>query len=139
MTHSLYLTHQIGVDIDPSLIPKGNEAYKRVGNALHSADANEKLNALLQAQLTNFTNARDYAASLRKGLIACFVILLISSIFLLVLNKLNKIYPKMFFAIGRNRDVYERYQSQRQIWVVAIVIGFLINVIAGLIVTYATR
>jgi hypothetical protein len=45
----------------------------------------------------------------------------------------------MFFAIGRNRDVYERYQSQRQIWVVAIVIGFLINVIAGLIVTYATR
>ena len=54
-----FYANNVGVDIDPNIIPKGNEYYIQVENALKSDDISEKINILLLAQLKSFTNVQD--------------------------------------------------------------------------------
>jgi len=129
----------VGVNIDPSLIPRGNEPFKRVADALKSNDTNEKLNALLVAQLRGFANVRDVLAVVKAIIFSLLVALAVAILVLAASRVLEGLYPKAFFLFGHNVREFQRLQTRRQVWAVAVVIGFLVNVAAGIVVAFTTK
>jgi hypothetical protein len=130
---------RIGVNIDPSLLPRGNEYLQNIARAIKSNDTNEKLNALLLANLTGFTNVSDVLTSLRVAIrtlvagIACVLVLLGA-------RKVGRgLYPRSFFLFGRNRKIYTALHGKRQMWGIAVIVGFIVNVAAGIAVVILTR
>lgn len=130
---------RVGVDIDPGLIPRGNEYLQKAADALKSNDVNTKLNALLLAQLSGFENVSDVLARTRRSIIIYLAGIFVIATLLLVRKLLERLYPRAFFLFGQNRRSYSSLQSKRQIWGVAIVIGFLVNVAAGLAIAIMMR
>ncbi|MGA8501491.1 MAG: hypothetical protein WB683_08095 [Candidatus Sulfotelmatobacter sp.] len=59
---------------------------------------------------------------------------------LLVSRKIGeRLYPRSFYLFGRNHRVYSSLQSKRQLWGIAIAVGFLVNVAAGVAVAVMMR
>lgn len=130
---------RIGVNIDPSLIPKGNEHLQKVADALKSTDLLQKLDALLLADLAGFQNVRDVLATIRREIVLLLSGVVVIAALLFARRLLKRLYPQCFFLFGQNRKVFASLQTKRQIWGVAIVIGFVVNVVAGILVAVAMR
>lgn len=129
----------VGVNVDPNLVPKGNEYYQRITAAIKSNDSNEKLNALLLIQLTHFTNVSDVLLVLRK-LISYLLFAIASMLVLLFSRQIGEtLYPASFYLFGRNHKRYSSLQSRRQMWGMSVVVGFAVNIAAGLLVAIALR
>jgi hypothetical protein len=130
---------KIGVNIDPSLIPRGNEHLQKVADALKSTDINQKLNALLLAQLGGFQNVRDVLANTRRNIIVELSGILTLTALLFARKILGRLYPAAFFLFGHNQKIYSSLQTKRQVWGVAVLVGFIVNVAAGLAVALLLR
>lgn len=130
---------EFGVNIDPSLIPRGEEISRRVADAIKSGDINQKLNVLLTAQLKGFTNVADVLNLTRRSIVLCIAIIVMLLVVLLVRHFLERLYPRFFVLFGHNERVMNRLQTRRQIWGIAIVVGFLVNIAAGIVVAVMMR
>ena len=125
---------RVGVNVDPSVIPPGETIANRVDEAIKSNDVNQKINVLLSAQLKGFANIRDILALQRRILAWLLIALAVTSIGLLILKYFARLYPKAFFLFGKSERTWTQLQRRREIWGGAIMIGFFINIIAGLVV-----
>lgn len=126
---------QVGVNIDPSVIPNGNEYYYQVEKAIKSEDINDKLNVLLIAQLKSFINVQNILQRQQQ----LNTILLISLAILLVLYFLSKyvsnLYPPAIFDFEPQRQTLTEIYHKRDIFWVSVIIGFIVNIVAGLLIT----
>ncbi|MDQ3820819.1 MAG: hypothetical protein M3362_24465 [Acidobacteriota bacterium] len=129
---------KVGVNIDPSVIPSGNTYFKEVEAALKSADISKKLNVLLVAQLRDFSNVQDVLILHRRLIIFSVIALSIAAVFILILRAIIRLYPLSFFAFGRQKEVLLRLHRKREIWGIAVILGFVVNVVAGLVVALIT-
>jgi hypothetical protein len=136
LANAVFYVHatRVGVNIDPTLIPRGNEYFRKIADALKSNDSNQKLNALLLSQLTGFTNVSDFLIGLRVGIFALAGMTVVALILMGSRKVGERLYPRSFYVFGRNANVYASLQGKRQMWGVAIVIGFVVNVVAGVTV-----
>lgn len=123
----------VGVNVDPSVIPSGNTYFQTVEEALKSDDPNKKLNVLLIGQFRNFTNVRDILSQQEKYIAFCLIGLAIATVLALVLRAISRLYPPSFFEFGDQKSVLIRLNRKREIWGITIIIGFVVNVIAGLV------
>jgi hypothetical protein len=131
---------RVGVNVDdPTVIPVGNEYLRRAALALKSHDVNVKLDALLSAQLAGFTNVRDYLASDYRQIVRALIGIAVCVIVLLGFKQMIKLYPKSLFLFGGETRKLEHLQNQRQIWGICIVLAFIANVLAGLVVAVLTK
>lgn len=144
MTSSLLLINiflllraqNIGVDIDPTLLYQGNEYFLDVEEALNSDSLTNKLNVLLKGQLKSFVNAQEFINLRQRYIRGTLLTLVISSTVLAVLSQLKRIYPWSLFLMGVNRDKLSKLQKRRDIWNYGIIFAFVINIIAGIVVTF---
>ena len=125
----------VGVDIDPKYIPEGNKYYQDVDSALKSTDVNDKVDTLLRGHLVSFSNVSSVLSRLRGYLIQCIIGLGISVLMLFAIRYLIRLYPLAFFAIGRQQKVLEKLRRRRDLFVMGIIVAFVVNVVAGVVVT----
>jgi hypothetical protein len=130
---------KVGVNIDPQLIPSGNSYFQEVEAAIKSDDASRKLNVLLLSQLRGFTNVQDILRRKEQIVVFLLTALVITLIFLWGLISVTRIYPASFFAFGDQKKILVKLHRKRDIWAVAVVIGLIVNVLAGIIVALVAR
>ena len=128
-----------GVNIDPALIPRGYESARRIAEALKSPDITKKLDALLQSQLHGFTNISVVLLFMNRLLLICIILLIVLSVFTGICKVFEGLYPRCFFLFGHNEKMWKRLETKRQVWGIAVVIGFIINIAAGAVVALVTR
>jgi hypothetical protein len=126
----------VGVNIDPSLIPSGNTYFQEVEQALKSDSLSRKLDVLLMAQLRSFRNVQDVLDLLEGLIVFSLIALSIIAVSMLLLRVIARLYPLSFFAFGHQREVLSKLQHKREIWGVAVLLAFIVNVIAGLLITF---
>lgn len=130
---------QIGVNIDPKLVPKGNSYYQEVDKAIKSEDINYKLDTLLKARLIGFVNVDNYLNDKRKSIITDMICTGLALAMLIICWALRKVYPRAFFSFGSQVQVLAKHQRSREIWGVAVFVAFAVNIVAGFIVAFMTK
>lgn len=128
-----------GVNIDPQMIPSGNSYFQEVEAAIRSGDISRKINALLLAQLRSFTNVQDILRRQEQLVVGSLMVLAITLVLLWVLRSVTRIYPLSFFAFGSRERVLAELHRKREVWAVAVVIGLIVNVLAGIMVALFAR
>ncbi len=129
-----FYAQQVGVNIDSSLIPNGNEYARQVEQAIKSNDVLEKLDVLLLAQLRGFSNV-DNVLQRQQNMSAVFLVLLAITTGLYFLSRfIVKLYPLTFFEFEPQKKALSEIYRKRDIVWVGVVIGFVVNVIAGLVI-----
>lgn len=128
----------VGVNIDPNYLIRGNEYFKEVVDAIKSDSLNLKFDVLLKGQLRHFDNISNIKIRTQNFLKYSLIVLVISSIILLILQAIKKLYPVSFISIGTNAKKLIKMEKQREIWIVGIVIAFIINLISGIIIVFIT-
>jgi hypothetical protein len=129
-----------GVNIEPSvvaLIPQGMSYYAEVAAAVQSTDNTRKLNALLLGQLHGFTNVDLVLRQTQRLIVLSTIVLIIGSALLLLHRKFEALFPRAFFALGRHIATYSKLEKDRDFWVVAVSVGFMINLVAGIVLAIA--
>lgn len=126
---------KVGVDVDPNLIPQGNERFKQLAEAIKSTETNKKLDALLASQFTGFQNVTDFLADLRRVIVAVVAILVALSFVLIARRVLRRLYPPCYFSFGRNERELQRLRTKRQFWGATIFVALLVNLVAGILVS----
>jgi hypothetical protein len=124
------------VNVDPALVLSEDEYYKQLAFAIKSTSANDKLNVLLRSQVKGFKDAAPILAALQRGLFACSAALIILFIIAFIRRAVARTYPVAFFALGAGKPRLERLRRSREIWTVVIVLGFVINIVAGVVVAF---
>jgi hypothetical protein len=76
---------------------------------------------------------------LRVGILALAAIIALALILLGGRKVGERLYPQSFYLFGRNLNVYASLRGKRQMWGVAIVIGFIVNVVAGVTVALVLK
>ncbi len=131
------LAWNVAVDIDPELAGSGNEYFIEVEHAIKSGDIANKLDVLLKGQLRSFTNRSTILDRTQRDIVVAVVILVIIGILIGFLRVATRLHPRSYFAIGRNAKVFEKLQRRRDIFLVGIVIAFVVNLIAGIVLALA--
>jgi hypothetical protein len=129
--------HMVGVNIDSSHILSDNVTITRIDEAIKSNDPNKKLDALLMAQITQmgFVNLSDFLRDERRFIIDLLIAIVVLSLVVLSLRWLRSLYPRAFFLFGGSQiRTWAKLQKRREILVTAIIIGFIINLLAGVMV-----
>ncbi len=124
----------VGVDVSPDLISPGMTYFQRVEEAIHSQDLSEKLDVLLLSQYRGFMNVTDFLQLLRSLMIACLLIVLILGSAAWISRHLKRYFPPSFFAIGHQKEQLVRIEKKRELWIAGIIVGFVVNIIAGILV-----
>ena len=132
---------RVGVNVDPSIIPSGNAYFQDVERAIKSNDTNTKLNVLLEGQVwaSGFENIRDILQRTKWKIALASLILVVLLILSFIRWRIVRLYPITFFAFGHHKQVLRRLQRKREIWLTAIIIAFIVNVIAGFVVALSTK
>lgn len=130
----LFYARSVGVNIDPSLIPSGNTYFQQLEEVLNSGDTNDKLDILLVAQLRNFSNVEEIIIRQERFISILVFSIIVLLIIYICLRLISNLYPRSFFAVGKNVQVLADMKRKREIWGVAIIIGFIVNVVAGLLI-----
>lgn len=125
----------VGVNIDPTIIPSGNEYFQQVEDAIRSDDLAQKIDVLLLAELKGFKNVQDILIRQQKLITYSLIILIITAILYLLLDFVRKLYPPGFFAFTFQQTKLADLNRKREIVWVGVVIGFLVNIIAGFMIT----
>jgi hypothetical protein len=132
----LYYIHalNVGVDVDPKVIPEGNQYFQEIESVLQSGTDSEKIDAILRSQFLHFTNVSSVLDTCRLWLMWSLagVGLSIGGIFLI--RSIRRLYPKAFFAFGPSVQLLQQLVRRREVFSVGIVIAFIINIIAGIVV-----
>lgn len=127
-----------GVDIDPSILPSGNAYFAQVEQAIKSEDLTNKLNVLLMGHLRYFTNVSDILTVQGKMMFYTLITISITLVILSLHWVINRLYPLSFFSFGYKKNELSSLYRKRDFWGIAVVIGFIINIVAGLIITVIT-
>jgi hypothetical protein len=130
---------RVGINIDPALIPNGNQYFAQVADALKSNDTNKKLDILLRAQLRYFTNVKDVLIETRHNIFIELFIIFFLIVLVIVRKIIVRLYPRSFFLFGHNEKVFQVLQTKRQVWGIAIGVAFVVNLAAGLLVAIMTK
>ncbi len=125
---------QVGVDVDPNVLPAGTVYYQRVEAAIQSDDLGEKLDVLLMGNLRGFMNVSDFFRIMRAIIVACLLAILILGAAIWISRHLKRYYPLSFFATGHQQEVLTRIEKKRDLWVTGIIIGFIVNITAGILI-----
>jgi hypothetical protein len=131
-----FLAQSIGVNVDPSIIPPGNTYFRQVEEALKTQDINKKLDTLLIGQLRGFTNASDFISQQQKTMTFLLAGIAVSAILLFILNRIQKLYPRSFFALGRQKEKFAKMERQREVWGIGIIVAFIINIVSGILLSF---
>jgi len=126
--------HFVGVSVDPKLIPEGMSYYREVEKAINSSDLGEKLNVLLKGHYERFINVTDFLIKYRVRIGYGVTVLAILFVASWVSRRLVRYYPRAFFALGAEVERYKKLEKGRELWVVAVIIGFIVNVAAAVAV-----
>lgn len=125
---------KVGVDVDPNVLPGGTAYAQRIEAAIQSDDLSEKLNVLLMGNLRGFINVSDFFQITRAIIVACLLAILILGAAVWISRHLRRYYPQSFFATGHQQEVLTRIEKKRDLWVTGIIIGFIVNIIAGILI-----
>jgi len=125
---------RMGVNVDPSIIPSGNTYFQEVEETIRSEDIARKLDTLLIAQLRGFTNVQDILLRQERLIFFSLVAVAITIALVAVFRAVVRLYPLSFFAFASQEKVLADLHRKREIWGVAIIISFIVNLVAGLIV-----
>lgn len=129
----------VGVNINPSVIPNGNEYFKQVEHALQSDDLSEKLNVLLTSQLKGFANVQDILQRTQTFSVFLLISLTIVVILFFLFKFIKKLYPLAFFEFEANKKVLSDIYRKRDIVWVGVILGFAVNIIAGLAIAFLEK
>jgi hypothetical protein len=127
---------KVGVNIDPTFIPSGNEYFQEVEQAIRSDDIARKLDVLLLSQLKGFTNVQDVLQRQQTLIIFTLIVLAIAVVLYFLARFVENLYPTAFFEFEPQKKILVDIQRKRDIVWAGIVIGFIVNVIAGLIIAF---
>ncbi|HEV7680766.1 MAG TPA: hypothetical protein VGO68_01490, partial [Pyrinomonadaceae bacterium] len=130
---------KVGVNVDPAIIPSGYSYYQDVERAIKSNDTNTKLNVLLQGQVQGFENIRDILDATKWRIAFLSIALIIVAALNLIRRGIVRLYPLSCFAFGHQKQVLARLQRKRELWFIVIALGFVVNVVAGLLVTISVK
>jgi hypothetical protein len=128
---------KVGVDVDPKLLYDDNTYYQDVERAIKSESTDEKLNILLRGELKNFRNVTVVIGQIKRQIAVLSIALLLIAAGLLAIRSISSAYPRSFFAIGHGVERLRKLERKREIWIVGVVIAFIINLAAGLLVAFA--
>lgn len=134
---SVYLIYakNVGVDIsNVDIIPSGNEYYKNVEYAIKSDDIKTKLDTLLVGKLTGFSNVSDVISRISNYIKYSAIAAVVCFICLIIMAKISKLYPLSFFEFGSRIEELKKITRKREIWGTAVIMGFLVNISAGLLI-----
>jgi hypothetical protein len=120
--------------VNPSILPAGTAYYQRVEAAIQSDDLGEKLDVLLMGNFRGFMNVSDFFRIMRAIIVACLLAILILGAAAWISRHLKRYYPLSFFATGHQQEVLTRIEKKRDLWVTGIIIGFIVNIIAGILI-----
>lgn len=125
---------KVGVDVSSDLISPGMTYYQSVEAAIRSQDLTEKLNVLLLGNFRGFMNVTDVLRLLRNLMVACVLAVLILGTAAWISRHLKHYFPPSFFAIGHQKEMLVRIEKKRELWIAGIIVGFIVNIIAGILV-----
>lgn len=130
---------QVGVNINPSVIPRGNAYYKQVEEAIRSPDLSTKIDVLLAGQLQGFINVDDVLRRQESLIVLCLIAIGLAGSFLLIRRWVVRLYPLSFFAFDTQKPRLAKLQRKREILGVAVILGFIVNLVAGLLIAFLTN
>lgn len=134
---SLYMFYAKGVGVDISdarLVPEGNAYYQEVENAIKGGDVTKKLDTLLMAQLKGFSNVTDIIARTSVQIKYVSIATIIVLILFLAVKNISNLYPLAYFELGDGISNLIKIKRKREIWGVVVILGFIVNITAGLLV-----
>lgn len=129
----------VGVDVDPKVMPDGNKYFQEIETVLKSGTDSEKIDTILRGQFLRFTNVSSVLDRCRQNMIWSLVILGLGVASIFLIRWVRLLYPKTFFAFGPSVQKLQRTVRGREVLSVGIVIAFIVNVIAGIAVTVLSR
>jgi hypothetical protein len=137
LVYSLYylIALEKGVNLDTKILPNQNTYYQDLETAIKSDSTNLKLDFLLKSNLKDFTNAtiviQDTKTLLKRLLIIEFALIFIY----LIIKILSYYFSLTFFSLNKHHlKKYQQIEKKRDIWLVSIIIGFIINILASIFV-----
>ena len=134
---SLYIFYAkgVGVDIsDAQLVPQGNNYYQEVENAIKDGDITKKLDTLLIAQLKGFANVTDIITNTLVQIKYVSIVTTIVLILFLAVKNISNLYPLAYFEFGDFINDLIKIKRKREIWGVVVILGFIVNITAGMLV-----
>jgi hypothetical protein len=129
----------VGVDVDPRLLPQGMSYYQKVEKAIKSPDIGEKLNVLLMGRYESFTNVTDFQMKYRARIGYCVTAFILLFIFSWVSRHLVRYYPRAFVALGGQVERLKKLEKGRELWVTVVIIGFVVNLAAGVVIIFISK
>ncbi len=130
-----FYAQSVGTDVDPTVIPRGNESFRKVADALKSGDVSQKLDALLVSQLRNFHNLQDVLLGLERAIMISLIIILLAGLLLYARRLVLRLYPNALFVFGAEEKRLNSILRKREILLTAVLIGFIVNLVAGFLIT----
>ncbi|MGB3110216.1 MAG: hypothetical protein WBB40_06460 [Psychrobacter alimentarius] len=131
----MFYAKGVGVDIsDARLVPQGNTYYKEVENAIIGGDVTKKLDTLLMGQLKGFSNVTDIITRTSVQIKYVSIVTTIVLILFLAVKNISKLYPLAYFEFGDFINNLIKIKRKREIWGVVVILGFLVNITAGMLV-----
>jgi len=122
------------VNVDSSILVTDDEYYRELATALKSSSANQKLDVLLRSQIRGFRDARPTRILLQRSILFLSLTLVVLLLLGFVRRAVARLYPPAFFALGAGVAKLRRLERRRDVWMVAIIASFIVNIAAGLIV-----
>jgi hypothetical protein len=130
-------SRNVGVNLtDASIIPSGNQYYQWVEKAIKSDTLRTKVDVLLMGQLKGFSNLNDVLHKMEISIAILSVALIILIAILMLRRYMRRLYPRTFFSFGHAKSTLARNVRRREIITIVIVLGFIVNVAAGLVIAF---
>lgn len=131
-----FYAKNVGVNIDPTIIPDGNTFYQEVEKALKSDSLSRKIDVLLISNLKDFTNVQDILERQKRYIGILLFSLTIILIAFFVLKTFSNLYPLALYSFGRQKEFLTKLRRKRDIWEVGVLLAFIVNIIAGLVIAF---
>lgn len=131
----LSVAYSIGVNIDKSHIPSGNDIFREIDSAITSDDLSVKLNALLRDKLTGFTNVDDFIGGALHTVRLSAVIFGLTAVLLVIFRKVSAFYRKTYFEFGTRIERNRSARANRDLLVVGVILSFVVNVTSTVFLT----
>jgi len=123
-----------GINVDPRVLP--SNYLKQVESAIKSSNIQEKLDTILMSNFQGFTNVTDLYPHFLRGIRISIIGFILFSGMAWIVSYLRRLYPVAFFSVGAQIEKLSRIEKRREIWMVAIVLGFMVNLAAGIVIAF---
>ena len=86
-----------------------------------------------------FTNVSDILKLNKLGIAWMTICLVLLVVCALALRKFRRLYPLAYFRFGAQEKQWPKLERNREFWRTVVVIGFIINVIAIIVLGFSAR